>query len=162
MKIGTTAPSGSNCQEWTFTIIPTKKDVAGLAEKIGIFFKRLNKLSKNIVLRKGMALLGNNKLDFYYENYYESVKETIELYEKEGIDKLFHGATSVIMVGGINNSKIYYFLRTSTTSISIILKISSILLNLHVISLISSTTSPVPSVPRIIAVIVTWAVVSSI
>jgi nitroreductase/Pyruvate/2-oxoacid:ferredoxin oxidoreductase delta subunit len=104
IKIGTTAPSGSNCQDWTFTIIPTKKDVASFKDKIGDFFKKLNKLSENIVLRKGMTLLGNKKLDFYYENYYESVKETIELYEKEGIDKLFHGATAVMMVGGIKES----------------------------------------------------------
>jgi len=104
IKIGITAPSGSNCQDWTFIIIPTKKDVANFGEKIGEFFKRLNKLSKNIILRKGMTLFGNKKLEFYYENYYESVKETIELYEKEGIDKLFHGATAVIIVGGLKES----------------------------------------------------------
>ena len=104
VKIGTTAPSGSNCQDWTFTIIPTKKDVAGLGEKISNFFKRLNKLSENTILRKGMTLFGNKKLEFYYQNYYESVKETIELYEKEGTDKLFHGATAVIMVGGLKES----------------------------------------------------------
>ncbi len=104
IKIGTTAPSGSNCQDWTFTIIPTKKDVTSLAEKIGKFFKKLNKLSNNTMLRKTMTLFGNKKLEFYYENYYESVKEAIELYENEGIDKLFHGATAVIMVGGLKES----------------------------------------------------------
>ena len=104
IKLGTTAPSGSNCQDWTFTVIPTKKDVAIFGEKIGGFFKKLNKLSENTVLRKGMTLFGNKKLQFYFENYYESVKETIELYEKEGIDKLFHGATAVIMVGGLKKS----------------------------------------------------------
>ena len=104
VKIGTTAPSGSNCQGWTFTIIPTKKDVANFGEKIGAFFKKLKKLSENLVLRKGMTLFGNKRLEFYYENYYESVKETIELYEKKGIDKLFHGATAVIMVGGLKES----------------------------------------------------------
>ena len=72
--------------------------------QLGIHFKKLNKLSENIVLRKGLTLLGNKKLDFYYKNYYESVKETIELYEKERIDKLFHGATAVMMVGGLKAS----------------------------------------------------------
>jgi len=104
IKIGTTAPSGSNCQEWTFTVIPTKKDVAEFGEKIGNFFKKLNKMSENVILRKGLTLLGNKKLNFYYENYYESVKETIELHEKEGVDKLFHGATAVILVGGLKDS----------------------------------------------------------
>jgi nitroreductase/NAD-dependent dihydropyrimidine dehydrogenase PreA subunit len=104
VKIGTTAPSGSNCQDWTFTIIPTKKNVTNFGEKIGDFYKKLNKLSEKTVLRKGMTLFGNKKLEFYYENYYESVKETIELYENKGIDKLFHGATAVIMVGGVKES----------------------------------------------------------
>jgi len=104
IKIGTTAPSGSNCQDWTFTIVPTKKDVALLGVKIADFFKKLNKMSENILLRKGMTLFGNKKLQFYWENYYESVKETIELYENQGIDKLFHGATAVILVGGVKKS----------------------------------------------------------
>jgi len=127
IKIGTTAPSGSNCQDWTFTVIPTKKDVAILGEKIGKFFTKLNKMSENIILRKGMALLGNKKLQFYYENYYESVKETIERYENEGIDKLFHGATAVIMVGGLKGS--------SCPSEDALLATQNILLGAHSIGL---------------------------
>ena len=104
IKIGTTAPSGSNCQNWTFTIIPTKKEVVQLAEKVGLFFRKLNKLSENTFLRKGMALMGKKKLEFYYKNHYESVKESIERYETEKIDRLFHGATAIIMVGGSKKS----------------------------------------------------------
>ncbi len=127
IKIGTTAPSGSNCQDWTFTIIPTKKDVEILGEKIGKFFIKLNKLSENIILRKGMALFGKKKLEFYYENYYESVKETIELYENEGIEKLFHGASAVIMVGGLKSS--------SCPSEDALLATQNILLGAHSIGL---------------------------
>ncbi len=127
IKIGTTAPSGSNCQDWTFTIIPTKKDVEILGEKIGKFFIKLNKLSENIILRKGMALFGKKKLEFYYENYYESIKENIELYENEGIDKLFHGATAVIMVGGLKES--------SCPSEDALLATQNILLGAHSIGL---------------------------
>jgi len=127
IKIGTTAPSGSNCQDWTFTIIPTKKDVEILGEKIGKFFIKLNKLSENIILRKGMALFGKKKLEFYYENYYESIKENIELYENKGIDKLFHGATAVIMVGGLKES--------SCPSEDALLATQNILLGAHSIGL---------------------------
>lgn len=104
VRIGTTAPSGSNCQDWIFTIIPTKKDVAGLGAKIAEFFKKLNRMSENTLLRKSLVLFGNKKLQFYWENYYESVKETLELYENKGIDKLFHGAAAVILVGGLKDS----------------------------------------------------------
>lgn len=127
IKIGTTAPSGSNCQEWTFTVFPTKKDVESFGDKIGDFFKKLNKMAGNTILRKSMSLFGNKKLDFYYENYFETVKETIELYENEGIDKLFHGATAVIMVGGLKDS--------SCPSEDALLATQNILLGAHAIGL---------------------------
>ncbi|MCP4159674.1 MAG: 4Fe-4S dicluster domain-containing protein [Deltaproteobacteria bacterium] len=127
IKIGTTAPSGSNCQAWTFTVVPTKKDVAFFGEKIGGFFKKLNKMSANTVLRNVMGLFGNKKLQFYFENYYETVKETIELYEKEGIDKLFHGATAVILVGGSEES--------SCPSEDALLATQNILLGAHAMGL---------------------------
>ncbi|MBT7628632.1 MAG: 4Fe-4S binding protein [Desulfobacula sp.] len=127
IKIGTTAPSGSNCQDWTFTIIPTKKDVVRLAGKIGLFFRKLNKLSENTFLRKGMALMGKKKLEFYYENYYESVKESIERYETEKIDRLFHGANAVIMVGGSKKS--------SCPSEDALLATQNILLGAHAMGL---------------------------
>ncbi len=127
IKIGTTAPSGSNCQDWIFTIVPTKKNVESLTKKVGAFFKNLNKLSNNTVLRKTMTLFGNKKLQFYYENYYESVKETIELYENEGIDKLFHSAPAVIMVGGLKES--------SCPSEDALLATQNILLGAHTMGL---------------------------
>lgn len=104
INIGTTAPSGSNCQAWTFTVFPTKKKVKLLGEKIGQFFKNLNKLCENTFLRKSMALLGKKKLQYYYINYYEKVKQAIEQYEAHGVDKLFHGACAVIMVGGYKSA----------------------------------------------------------
>jgi len=79
-------------------------DGCGLGVKVAAFFKKLNKMSENILLRKGMTIFGNKKLKFYWENYYKSIKETIELYENHGIDKLFHGATAVILVGGLKES----------------------------------------------------------
>lgn len=127
IKIGTTAPSGSNCQDWTFTVIPTKKDAAIFGKKIGEFFKKLNTMSKNIVLRKSMTLFGNKKLEFYWENYYESVKEKIELYENKGVDKLLHGASAVIMVGGLKES--------SCPSEDALLATQNILLGAHSIGL---------------------------
>ena len=44
-------------------------------------------------------MIGKRELDWYYRNYYESVKEGISEWEKSGREKLFHGAPSVIIVG---------------------------------------------------------------
>src|SRR5574340_1665887 len=41
VKIGITAPSGTNSQAWTFTILPTDKAVRSFAEHIVSYFLRL-------------------------------------------------------------------------------------------------------------------------
>jgi nitroreductase len=40
VKIGITAPSGTNCQLWTFTVIPTRKAVISFAGHIASFFSK--------------------------------------------------------------------------------------------------------------------------
>jgi nitroreductase/NAD-dependent dihydropyrimidine dehydrogenase PreA subunit len=99
VKIGITAPSGTNSQGWTFTILPTRETVLVLANQIARYFKRLNNMAEKGHLRFLMKMAGNRELDFYYKNYYETVKETISEWENEGRDRLFHGATSAIIVG---------------------------------------------------------------
>jgi len=99
VKIGTTAPSGTNCQMWTFTILPDRKSVLKFGEGVLGFFKKLNKLSQNKFLRKTMKIFGKPELENYYNDYFEKVSERIEEYEKTGKDSLFHGAVSAIIVG---------------------------------------------------------------
>src|SRR3989339_254095 len=99
VKIGITAPSGTNSQGWTFTILPTRETVIVLANQIAQYFKELNSMAEKSHIRLLMKLTGNKELDFYYKNYYETVKETISEWENSGRDRLFHGATSAIIVG---------------------------------------------------------------
>ncbi len=99
IKIGITAPSGTNSQGWTFTILPTRETVLVLANHIARYFKGLNCMAEKSHIRLLMKFTGNRELDFYYKNYYETVKETISEWENEGRDRLFHGATSAIIVG---------------------------------------------------------------
>ena len=51
VEFGITAPSGSNCQYWEFTILDTREKVFSLAQKIQNFFERINKLAKNPFIR---------------------------------------------------------------------------------------------------------------
>ena len=99
VKIGITAPSGSNCQSWTFSILPTKKAVAVLAEDIASYFKRLNVTAEKSMLRLFLKITGKGDLDAYYHGYYRKVKEAIEEWRISGRDRLFHGSPAAIVVG---------------------------------------------------------------
>ncbi len=99
VKIGVTAPSGSNCQHWTFTILPNRQGVTALGSRIALFFKRLNRLAEKRFLRGFLKLIGKPQLDWYFREYYQSVEDTLAEWERTGIDRLFHGATAIIIVG---------------------------------------------------------------
>lgn len=99
VKVGITAPSGSNCQSWTFTLLPNRQAVMKLGQQSAHFFKNANRLAEKTYLRWVLKLLGKRQLDFYYKNYYANVKQALIDWEKTGRDLLFHGATAVIVVG---------------------------------------------------------------
>ena len=99
VKIGVSAPSGTNSQQWTFTILPDRLAVLQLAQWVGGFFRKMNRTAENAFIRKSMALLGKPELEQYFQDYYEKIRDGLELWEKEGKDLLFHGATAAIVVG---------------------------------------------------------------
>ena len=98
VKIGTTAPSGTNSQNWTFTIFPDPTAVNEFGQRIGSFFKNLNRMAEKRWMRKALKLIGKPALDNYYREYYPSVKDGLREWELSGRDRLFHGATAVIVV----------------------------------------------------------------
>ncbi len=98
VKIGTTAPSGTNSQKWTFTILPNRAAVDAFGQRIGAFFKKLNQLAENRLVCKALKLIGKPALDNYYRDYYQSVAEALHVWELYGRDRLFHGAPAVIVV----------------------------------------------------------------
>jgi nitroreductase/Pyruvate/2-oxoacid:ferredoxin oxidoreductase delta subunit len=97
-KIGATAPSGTNCQNWTFTIFPDRAAVNEFGQRIAAFFKNLNRLAEKRWMRVALKLIGKPKLDNYYREYYESVQGGLDEWERTGRDRLFHGAPAVIVV----------------------------------------------------------------
>jgi nitroreductase/Pyruvate/2-oxoacid:ferredoxin oxidoreductase delta subunit len=98
VKIGTTAPSGTNCQDWTFTVLPDRAAVIEFAERIGSFFTRLNRMAEKSWLRRALRLIGKPTLELYYRQYYQSVEEALAQWEQYRRDRLFHGATAVVVV----------------------------------------------------------------
>ncbi len=98
VKIGITAPSGSNVQGWTFTILQNRKDVIKLINEVYGYYKKLNLLAEKKLLRFLLKITGKNELDFYYNNYFKKFKEKISGWENSGRDSLFFGAVSVIII----------------------------------------------------------------
>ena len=101
VKIGTTAPSGTNSQGWTFTTLPSRAAVMKLGNAVGAFFKRINRMAKNPLLRQGLRLIGRPELAGYYRDYHQSVAEGLADWEERGRDRLLHGAPAIIIVGSI-------------------------------------------------------------
>jgi nitroreductase/Pyruvate/2-oxoacid:ferredoxin oxidoreductase delta subunit len=99
VRIGTLAPSGTNSQRWTFTVLPDREAVMKLGNAVGAFFKRLNRMAENPLLRHGLRLLGRPELSEYYRDYHRRVAEGLSDWEERGHDRLFHGATAAILVG---------------------------------------------------------------
>ena len=99
IKIGITAPSGTNSQSWTFTNLPTRKAVTSFVEHIASYFGRLNTNAERTLLRMFLKLIGRGELDAYYRGYYLKIKESIEEWHEAGKDRLFHGSTAAIIVG---------------------------------------------------------------
>ena len=99
VKIGITAPSGTNCQLWTFTILPNRSSVDKLGEATGRFFARINKMAEKSFLRFFSKLFMKDALGRYYREYYDSIKEGLQEWEETGKDRLFHGAPAAILIG---------------------------------------------------------------
>ncbi len=104
VKIGTTAPSGTNSQLWTFALLEHRADVIGLGDGVAHFFKKLNKKAANPVLRGLARLFAGDSLGRYYRNHYKAIKHGLEAWFDRGEDQLFHGATAAILVGGLKKA----------------------------------------------------------
>jgi nitroreductase len=99
VKIGTTAPSGTNSQRWTFTVLPERQAVAKLGDAVAGYFKKLNRIAGNSALRNLLKFMGRGSLDNYYRRYFQTIKNGIAEWEETGRDRLFHGAPAAIIVG---------------------------------------------------------------
>ncbi len=98
VNAGITAPSGSNCQPWTFTILPDRAALDGLGRRVGDFFKKINKMAGKSWLRSVLRWMGKPELDRYYIQHFDTVTKGLIAWERDGRDLLFHGATAAIVV----------------------------------------------------------------
>ncbi len=100
VKIGTTAPSGTNSQSWNFVVLSGREDVLVLGGLVADYYRRLNRLAANPLLRGMVKIFAGDSLGRYYRNYFSSVAEALRQWQDEGVDRLFHGAVAAILVTG--------------------------------------------------------------
>jgi nitroreductase/NAD-dependent dihydropyrimidine dehydrogenase PreA subunit len=100
VKIGTTAPSGTNSQSWNFIIVPERSDLLTLGGMVADYYRKLNRLAENPFLRFIIRIIGGDSLGRYYRRYYQSVSGALREWDEKGTDRLFHGAAAAILVTG--------------------------------------------------------------
>lgn len=100
VKIGTTAPSGTNSQSWNFITVPTIADLQVLGGMVADYYRKLNRLAENPLLRFILKIIGRDSLGRYFRRYHDSVADALQEWDDKGTDRLFHGATATILVTG--------------------------------------------------------------
>ena len=103
-RIGTTAPSGTNSQGWQFVVLPERSDVIALGEVTADFYRRLNRKASRPLYRFAARLFVGDTLERYYRRYYKAIEQGLSAWYENGIDRLFHGAPSAIVVAGDQSS----------------------------------------------------------
>ena len=98
VRIAITAPSGSNCQRWTFTVVPDRARVVALGEATRPFFEKLNHRAEKGWLRALLKLVGKPELSVYYRESYASVKGKIAEWKTSGRDFLFWHAPALVVI----------------------------------------------------------------
>lgn len=99
VRIGACAPSGTNSQGWTFTILPHRPAVEALGNLVGACFAKLNRQAANPLLRGLLRLLGKPALSDYYHRYHQTIAQGLREWAEQGCDRLFHDAPAAILVG---------------------------------------------------------------
>ncbi|NLN61101.1 MAG: 4Fe-4S binding protein [Deltaproteobacteria bacterium] len=98
VRIGVTAPSGTNSKRWRFTLVSSRRDVVVFGERIADFYRRLNRISEMTWLRHALKWCGKTELDVYHRHYHDRVADVLAEWRLSARDRLFHGAPAAIIV----------------------------------------------------------------
>ena len=99
VRIGITAPSATNCQSWTFTILPDSASVLALSHRTAAVYRRLCRQSGWWTLRTFLRLLGKPDLDNFYRGYRSFILARLDEWGRGGCDPFFRGASAAIIIG---------------------------------------------------------------
>lgn len=97
VSFAVTAPSGSNCQLWEFAVLGSRQKVVEFGKHFEAFFRKLNGIAGNPLIRWVSPLFAGMTLIRYYRERYATVERGLEEVKK-GKDLLFWGAPAVIII----------------------------------------------------------------
>ena len=100
----TTAPSGTNSQEWRFTVITKPSTIRILGDGVTNVFEKLNRISDLKPLRCGLSLLGATTLERYHARYHEFMARLINDWRGGVKDRLFYSAPALIVISNTNEA----------------------------------------------------------
>lgn len=100
VKVGITAPSGTNSQSWAFVILPERDDVEALGALTADYYRQLNRQAENSFLRLMAKVFAGDALGDYYRSYHGTVADALKAWDERRVDILFHGAPAAILVTG--------------------------------------------------------------
>ena len=94
------APSATNVQTWTFTIIPNREGVIAFVKEVSKVYEEFNRLASKAALRSVLKFFGRPELDDYYRGYYPFMKKRMKEMDDGGRDVFFRDAPAAIFVCG--------------------------------------------------------------
>jgi nitroreductase len=98
VRIGITAPSATNCQTWTFTLLPDPAGVTALSQRVAAVYRRICRLSAWRSLCTLLRWLGKPELDDFSRVYRPFIETQLAAWEGGGADPFFRGAPAAIVV----------------------------------------------------------------
>jgi len=101
VRVGITAPTGTNSQKWTFTILADREKVLELGRAVAAFYEKVNRLAANPLARLYSRIFAGGELGKYYREYYPMVRKALVEWKATGRDRLFHGAPAAIVIGSL-------------------------------------------------------------
>jgi nitroreductase/NAD-dependent dihydropyrimidine dehydrogenase PreA subunit len=99
VRLGITAPSGSNFQHWTFTLLPTPEAVRKLSLETIDYFRRLNKLADKSLAVFAAKLFLKDALGAYRREYYQGMALKLDEWDSGTRDPYCYDAPAAIIVG---------------------------------------------------------------
>ena len=98
------APSASNNQMWTFTLLPDRLSVVRLLDEVAAAFDAINAMAQNPLARLAMKLLGKNDLENWRANYMESMVTRLNQWRDDGWDRFFYHAPAAMVIACKNEA----------------------------------------------------------
>ncbi len=93
------APSASNNQLWTFTLLADRKAVLAFLEEVCVAFEAINAFAADEAFVNSLDPASKRDMQYWRDNYLESMAVRLGQWRNEGWDRFFYHAPAVMVIG---------------------------------------------------------------